>query len=191
MPRPRPPHLQRERTRHGRIVWFVRVYPGRRTRLRQEYGTPEFWAAYDAAIAGNAPPEGAKAPNGTLAWLIDQYRQVDAWRSLSEATRRQRENIFKQVIKSAGRERYAAITRAMIVAGRERRSRRRRKLGTLSRRCAACSNGPLTPITLRPIRPPTSQRRRAKKPAVSRFGPRTKSTAIVRIGRLAQRNGFG
>ena len=28
MPRPRPPYLNREVTRHGRVVWFVRVYPG-------------------------------------------------------------------------------------------------------------------------------------------------------------------
>jgi hypothetical protein len=25
MPRPRPPHLQRQITRHGKTVWYVRV----------------------------------------------------------------------------------------------------------------------------------------------------------------------
>jgi hypothetical protein len=61
VPRPRPPYLNREVTRHGRVVWFVRVYPGPRIRIRGEYGTPEFKAAYEAAIAGKPAPDAAKA----------------------------------------------------------------------------------------------------------------------------------
>ncbi|MGB6795116.1 MAG: integrase, partial [Xanthobacteraceae bacterium] len=34
MPRPRPPHLHREVTRHGRVVWFVRIDKGPRIRIR-------------------------------------------------------------------------------------------------------------------------------------------------------------
>jgi integrase len=41
--------------------------------------------------------------------------------SLSLATRRQRENIFKQIIESAGRSPYQKITSANIAAGRDRR----------------------------------------------------------------------
>ena len=33
MPRPRPPHLQREITRHGKAVWYVRVGHGPRVRI--------------------------------------------------------------------------------------------------------------------------------------------------------------
>jgi hypothetical protein len=51
MPRPRPPYLSRERTRHGKSVWYVRL-DGKRIRLRAEYGTPEFDAEYQAALAG-------------------------------------------------------------------------------------------------------------------------------------------
>lgn len=29
MPRPRPPHLHRETSRHGKTVWYVRVDKGR------------------------------------------------------------------------------------------------------------------------------------------------------------------
>src|SRR5215471_5315483 len=57
-----------------------------------------------------------------MAWLIERYREVNAWTSLSMATRRQRENIFKQVIKTAGGTPYASITSAMIAKGRDRRS---------------------------------------------------------------------
>jgi site-specific recombinase XerD len=41
---------------------------------------------------------------------------------MSMATRRQRENILKQIINSAGSQRYAANTSATIAAGRDRRS---------------------------------------------------------------------
>jgi integrase len=43
------------------------------------------------------------------------------WAALSAATRRQRENIFRQVVETAGTQQIARITSATIVAGRERR----------------------------------------------------------------------
>ena len=49
------------------------------------------------------PPLLSKASAGSLAWLIARYRETPAWTSLPLATRRQRENIFRQVIESAGR----------------------------------------------------------------------------------------
>jgi hypothetical protein len=42
MPRPRPPHLHRQVTRHAKVVWYVRIGKGRRTRLRAAYGSTEF-----------------------------------------------------------------------------------------------------------------------------------------------------
>ena len=56
VPRPRPPHLVRQVTRHGAVVWYVRVGKGQRIRLRKDYGTPEFEAEYQAAISGTAQP---------------------------------------------------------------------------------------------------------------------------------------
>ena len=52
MPRPRPPHLHRETTRHGKTVWFVRIGKGPRIRIRGDYGSPEFTEAYQAALNG-------------------------------------------------------------------------------------------------------------------------------------------
>lgn len=121
MPRPRPPHLQREVTRHGRGVWYVRVGKGPRIRLSVEYGSPEFDAAYRAALEGKGTLRNVQARAGSLHWLIEQYRESSAWRGYSLATRRQRENIFKQVIASAGHQPFSKITEATIVAGRERR----------------------------------------------------------------------
>ena len=126
MPRPRPPHLSREITRHGRAVWYVRIgKPRIRIRIRAEFGTPEFDAEYQAAISGSKhlqkkPTAGSP---GTLAWLIARYRETSAWAELSTATRRQRDNIFQQVLESAGDQPLSKITTSTIVAGRERRAK--------------------------------------------------------------------
>lgn len=121
MPRTRPPHLQREETRHGTVVWFHRIGKGPRTRIRGEYGSDEFMAAYRAAESGTlvAPPQ--KAGKGTLSWLVTQYRDSGAWLALSAATRRQRENIFKGVLATAGMEAASAVISKTIKLGLERR----------------------------------------------------------------------
>ncbi len=120
MPRPRPPRLQRHKTRHGKFVWYVRIGRGPLTRIRGEFGTAQFDAAYEAAIRGErAPVRAAKA--GTLSWLIERYRETPAWTILSNATRRQRENIFKGVISTAGTHPFAAVAERTIAAGRDRR----------------------------------------------------------------------
>ena len=119
MPRRRPPHLHREITRHGKAVWYVRVGRGPRVRIRADYGTPEFDAEYRAARSGT-PSRKAAPSQSSLKWLLALYRETTAWTDLSAATRRQRDNIFKQVIETAGHEPYAKITTATIEAGKER-----------------------------------------------------------------------
>jgi hypothetical protein len=116
MPRPRPPYLHREITRHGKAVWYVRVSHGLRVRIRAEYGTPEFDAEYRAAIAG--APSRKPAPSCiTLAWLVARYRETTAWSNLSEATKRRRDNIHAGILETAGQEPYARITQATRLAG--------------------------------------------------------------------------
>ena len=103
-------------------LWSLNEAPSE-IKIRGEYGTPEFMAAYHAALNGTETTPRGKTKGGSLAWLIERYREVDAWTSLSLATRRQRENILRQVIKTAGNDRYSAITSATIAAGRDRRSK--------------------------------------------------------------------
>ena len=123
MPRPRPPHLLREQTRHGQVCWYVRVRRGPRIRIRAGFGTPEFDAEYQAALAGSSSVTRTdKVGAGTLAWLIDRYRETTAWTDLSLSTRRNRENHFKHAIKSAGHRQLRAITQAVVIAGRDRRA---------------------------------------------------------------------
>ena len=95
---------------------------GPRIRLRAEFGTAEFWAEYQAALA-SLPYKPRMAPHeGTLAWLMERYRETTAWSYLSPATRRQRENIFAHILETAGAQPFAKITAAVIMAGRDRRA---------------------------------------------------------------------
>jgi site-specific recombinase XerD len=95
-------------------------------RIREEYGTPEFDAAYQAAVS-NVPTRKApeiKAAQGTLEWAWLLYRQSGAWQNaISEATRRQRENIMKHVLESAGALPLSKITSAAIADGVDRRAK--------------------------------------------------------------------
>lgn len=122
MPRPRPPHLHRETSRHGRTVWYVRVGKGPRTRIAAELGTDEFDAHYRAAIEGKPRPKASEPVHGSLAWLVKRYRETTAWAALSAATKRQRENIFVHVLEKAGHELCSRITSDTITSGRERRA---------------------------------------------------------------------
>lgn len=122
MPRPRPLYLHLYRTRHGKLIWYVRKPGCKRVRIRAEYGTPEFDEAYHRAIDGMATLRASKAATGSLAWLWERYHEVGAWTVLSRATRRQRENIMAGVLKVSGTEPYATITTKAVVAGRDRRA---------------------------------------------------------------------
>jgi integrase len=121
MPRPRNPHLHRERNRHGIHVWYVRKDRGRRIRLRSEFGSEAFKAEYEAAITGKSAPRG-EAVGGTMQWLWDAYRKTGAWTHLAPATRRQRENIMLNVLKTGSAIAFGAITEGDIVAGLDRRA---------------------------------------------------------------------
>lgn len=122
MPRPRPPHLHHQISRHGKTVWYVRMGKGPRIRIKDTYGTPEFEEAYQAALLGQRAAPAANAAKGTLDWLWMLYRQSDAWRDLSLATRRQRENIMRPVLKAGGAHPLSKINTASIQAGKERRA---------------------------------------------------------------------
>lgn len=122
MPRLRPPHLTRE-IRSAKVYWYFRRDKGPRIPLPGAFGSPEFSAAYDAALSGNPAPTGRKEGAGTLGWLIDRYMGSTAWAGLSQATRRQRNGILAKVKAAAGHAPLAAVTRQKIIEGRDARER--------------------------------------------------------------------
>ena len=77
MPPARLPYLNHERTRHGRMIWVVRVAKGPRTRMRAPYGSPEFMRDYRAAVEDpTINRRGRREPDeDTFAWLWNLYRR--------------------------------------------------------------------------------------------------------------------
>ncbi|MBB5074079.1 hypothetical protein HNQ69_001213 [Bartonella callosciuri] len=68
MPKRRPPHLVREGTRHGKIIWYVRIGHGPRFRVEGTYGTQEFVDNCTLAIK--------QTQNGTSKKTNQIYRRV-------------------------------------------------------------------------------------------------------------------
>jgi len=123
MPRKLPPNVERDRSRHGKLRFYYRKGKGKCTRL-PDPNDLEFEAAYLAAISNRPPPQ-INTPNiahGTLSWLIDRYRESSTWANLSNATRRQRENIFKDTITRSQNIPLSKVNRASLQAAIESRA---------------------------------------------------------------------
>lgn len=121
MPKKLPPFVSREHSRHGKTVYYFRKDRGKRKRL-PDLSAPKFDAEYLAALAGSTPQKRAIAGVGSLTWLITRYKDSGAYRALSDATKRQRDNILGNVAKKVGHHPYKAFTRKTIVNGREDRA---------------------------------------------------------------------
>lgn len=121
MPKKLPLYVSGERNRHDKMVFYFRIGKGQRTRL-PDVNHPEFLARYNDAFQANVEGRTKKAGAGSLRWLIEEYRGSSAYKELSKATRRQRDNIFKHVIDKAGTTAFKDISRSSITNGREDRS---------------------------------------------------------------------
>ncbi|MCO6391115.1 hypothetical protein GTW25_08750 [Aliihoeflea aestuarii] len=125
MPKKRLPFIQRETSRHGRVVWYFRRPGGPRIRLPETYDTPAFWHAYNAALAGEVEDKRAALPqhrHGSLSWLIRQYKQSQAFCELADNTRKTRDAILRQIDQSGGALTAANITAKHIREGLEKRA---------------------------------------------------------------------
>lgn len=123
MPRKLPPYVVRERSRHGRVMYFFRRGKGKRVRLPDDTQSDAFSDAYEAVLTGKAGEAArkAKVPSDTLEWLIDRYMESGRWSNLAAATRKQQGLFFKDTIKRANNPPYAGITRKTIQASMELR----------------------------------------------------------------------
>lgn len=123
MPRKLPLHVLKERNRHGTWVYYYRVGKGPRTRLRGEPGSDEFKASYKAAVIGTPLVERReRSDTRSLKWLIERYMESRKWAELSVATRRARGNLFLQMVKAAGDEFFADISKQDMEAAIDARA---------------------------------------------------------------------
>ena len=115
-----PPHVQTERTRHGKVVFYFRRTAGSPRIRLPDPSKPDFKAAYAAAMSGSKVPA-SKAEGGTLEWLVEAYKRSAHWANLKPSTRRMRDNILKRVVTEAGKVPFKAIGRKHINEGVDRR----------------------------------------------------------------------
>jgi len=120
MPRKRPPYIRHERTRHGKMIWTFRR-KGEYRQLPDEYGTPEFWEAYNAALVGRKPQKPASASKGTIAWLVAQYKQSPAFASYADSTRRVRDNILAALVRESGSVLFSKVERRHMQAALDKK----------------------------------------------------------------------
>lgn len=111
MPRKLPMNVVREKTRHGKIVFYFRKGKGERIRMPGMPGSAEFDEAYKAAMGGHpVKPSKSDAPSKSLRWLIDRYRESAKWAGLSVATRKQQGLFFQKVVAVSGNADFRAVT---------------------------------------------------------------------------------
>lgn len=119
-----PPNVTREINRHGTPVFYYRVGKGPRLRL-PEFGSPEFEGAYRAALLGKAyaaPTRNVEARQGTLRWLITEYKKSLHFRGLDPITQRRRDSFFRQMAIKSGNTMIVDIGEKSIIDAREKRT---------------------------------------------------------------------
>ncbi|WP_417491830.1 tyrosine-type recombinase/integrase [Maricaulis sp.] len=96
-------HLVRDRDRHGNPRVYVRVPGQRKVRIRDAEGSPEFFEAYKAAIAGTATPGASprgrrpRRKPGSIGALIVHYERSGDFRALANSTRAVRKRILDRL----------------------------------------------------------------------------------------------
>jgi len=123
MPRPRKPYVQKEITRHDKVVWYFRRGKEKRIRLPGVFGSKEFNAAYNAALAGAKVEKRTDAPRSTLRWLVDRYYESGRFDKLRPNTQRNQRLALENVCKTGRDLNFSAIDEADIRAGMVRRER--------------------------------------------------------------------
>jgi integrase len=122
MPRQKYPNVYVELKR-GKKAFYYRVGHGPRVRLYEAWGTPEFDAEYQAALAGNLVSRaGRRVGKGTLKWLADEYRGSADWRSMGLASQKKKGGYICATVEEHGQEKLSDITRAAITRSLNKRA---------------------------------------------------------------------
>lgn len=117
------PHLHREKTRHGKVVWYVRIVHGPRIRLKEQPGTKRFLTEYREALEKGAPEkkQATERKRVSLGWLIREFMMSGEWIALANETRKQFSYQIQRIDHSSGDKPYKSVTKAHIIEGRDRR----------------------------------------------------------------------
>lgn len=90
-------YIQEYRNRHGKLYRYFRRPGGPKIRLPGELGSPEFIAAYNAALGGHIiMPAPVRSPPGSVSAAIAAYYQHNSFLSLAAGTRQMRRAILER-----------------------------------------------------------------------------------------------
>jgi integrase/recombinase XerD len=119
------PYLLRERSRHGRTVYYVRVGSSRRVRVAGEPGSADFLAAYTAALqslaAAPAPaarPESRCVKPGSVASAVNTYLASASLAKIAPAGQRRHERTLRAIAAALPDLPLSGLTRHVIAASR-------------------------------------------------------------------------
>lgn len=135
-------HISRFRDRHGHLRHYLRI-PGRKAvALPGAPGSPEFMAAYTAAVAAaaqQAPPGPAQPPAGSLDALAASYYRSPAYAALRGSTQRAYRRIVEELRASHGRHPVKLLDAEgvrRLVALKDRPTAKNHRLRILRALCA-------------------------------------------------------
>jgi integrase len=120
MRRKHPPFVECWRDRHGKVRVYFRQAKGRRIALPNSFGSEEFKAAYQAALAGQVAPvheRHARAAAGTIGALIVSYKQSAAYIGLRGTTKAGYTSRIEVLRTQHGHRTIAGLTRERIISG--------------------------------------------------------------------------
>jgi integrase len=106
--------LKEDVDRYGNVRIYFRRQGQRKIRLHETPGTPEFLAEYRDAVEGRTQPapmvrRRAKAAKDTLRWLVEEYYESAAFKTLDQSTRGARRGILDAFTEKHGWKRYAQM----------------------------------------------------------------------------------
>lgn len=110
-------YVHEYRDRHGHIRRYFRRPGQRKSALPGQPGSPEFMAAYQAALAQKARPIGeARNAQGSVASWVSLYLASAAFGSLATDTRRTRKNLLERFRAQHGNKPAGMLTTAHLEA---------------------------------------------------------------------------
>ena len=120
MPRKLPLFPERWRDRHGKLRVYFRKAKGRRISVPSSVGSPDFEAAYQAALAGQLTHSHEKhvSPgHRTLGALVTSYMRSASYLSLRATTKVGYASRIETLRTKHGHRSVAGLTRQRIVSG--------------------------------------------------------------------------
>lgn len=111
------PHIHRYRDRHGKMRYYLRRPGSKQIPIAGVYGSPEFIAAYQAAMAGSVerPQIGASRTRpGTVNAAVVGYYTSLAFRSLAPSSQHKRRLILERFREKHGDKSIAGLPQNFI-----------------------------------------------------------------------------